>query len=156
MFSRLRKFSHKHSFFLFGPRGTDKSTLLKQRFNPDTCLWIDLLDSEVENRFLRHPSDIHAIVKALTKKTPYVVLDEIQKVPKLLDEVHRLVEETDKIFILTGSSARKLKNDLPPPDLINRNICHLEIQHPDKLVQSIFLIKMAGMIGKIQIDGRNQ
>ncbi len=110
MFSRLRKFSHKHSFFLFGPRGTDKSTLLKKRFNPDKCLWIDLLDSEVEDRFLRHPSDIHAIVKALPKETPYVLVDEIQKVPKLLDEVHRLVEETDKIFILTGSSARKLKH----------------------------------------------
>ena len=111
MFFRLRQFSLKHSFFLFGPRGTGKSTLLKERFNLDECLWIDLLDSEVLDRFLRHPGDIHAIVKALTKETPYVVLDEIQKVPKLLDEIHRLVEEkTDKIFVLTGSSARKLKH----------------------------------------------
>jgi len=50
------------------------------------------------------------MVKALPKGVPFVVVDEIQKVPQLLDEVHRLIEETDKIFILTGSSARKLKH----------------------------------------------
>ncbi len=109
MFSRFRHFPHKHSFFLFGPRGTGKSTLLRKRFNEAECLWLDLLDSEVEDRFLRNPSDLYAIVKALPNTIIYVVIDEIQKVPKLLDEVHRLIEETDKIFILTGSSARKLK-----------------------------------------------
>src|SRR6188472_4524042 len=103
MLSRLRHFSHKHSFFLFGPRGSGKSTLLKTRFKPGDCLWLDLLDSDVEDRFLRDPSELYAIVKALPKGITYVVIDEIQKVPKLLDEVHRLIEETDKIFILTGS-----------------------------------------------------
>ena len=110
MFSRLRHFSKKHSFFLFGPRGTGKSTLLKQRFNQSESLWLDLLDSSIEDRFLRNPSELYAIVKALPKETLYVIVDEIQKVPRLLDEVHRLIEETDKIFILTGSSARKLKH----------------------------------------------
>ncbi len=110
MFSRLRHFPHKHSFFLFGPRGTGKSTLLKKRFAPHQSLWLDLLDSQVEDRFSRNPSDLYAIVKALPKEILYVIIDEIQKVPKLLDEVHRLIEETDKIFILTGSSARKLKH----------------------------------------------
>jgi len=110
MFSRLRHFSHKHSFFLFGPRGVGKSTLLKKRFEPKECLWIDLLDSDLEDQFSRNPSDLFAIVKALPKETIYVVIDEIQKIPKLLDEVHRLIESTDKIFILTGSSARKLKH----------------------------------------------
>ncbi len=110
MFSRLRQFSRKHSFFLFGPRATGKSTLLKQRFEPNECLWLDLLDSEVEEKFSRNPSDLYAIVKALPEQIHYVVIDEIQKVPKLLDEVHRLIEGTDKIFILTGSSARKLKH----------------------------------------------
>jgi len=109
MFSRLRRFS-KHSFFLFGPRGTGKSTLLRERFDWDKCLWLDLLDTEVEDRFSRSPSDLYAMVKALPKGVPFVVVDEIQKVPQLLDEVHRLIEETDKIFILTGSSARKLKH----------------------------------------------
>lgn len=110
MFPRLRNFPKNHSFFLFGPRGTGKSTLLKQRFDQDECLWLDLLDSSVEDRFDRNPSDLYAIVKALQKTTIYIIIDEIQKVPKLLDEVHRLIEETDKIFILTGSSARKLKH----------------------------------------------
>lgn len=110
MFPRLRHFSHKHSFFLFGPRGTGKSTLLRKRFNQNECLWLDLLDSNLEDRFFRNPSELYAIVKALPKEITYVIIDEIQKVPKLLDEVHRLIEETDKIFILTGSSARKLKH----------------------------------------------
>ena len=110
MFYRFRQFSKKHSFFLFGPRGTGKSTLLKQRFDTNECLWLDLLDSSVEDRFSRHPNDLYAIVKALPKNITYVVVDEIQKVPKLLDEVHRLIEEKEKIFILTGSSARRLKH----------------------------------------------
>lgn len=110
MFQRLRTFSHKYSFFLFGPRGTGKSTILKERFNKDKCLWLDLLDSEIEERFSRNPKDLYAIVKGLPQEISHVVIDEIQKIPKLLDEVHRLIEEKDKIFVLTGSSARKLKH----------------------------------------------
>jgi predicted AAA+ superfamily ATPase len=110
MFSRFKHLSHKHSFFLFGPRGTGKSTLLRKRFNPEECLWLDLLNAQVEDQFLRNPSDLYAMVKALPAGVRYVVIDEIQKVPKLLDEVHRLIEETDKIFVLTGSSARKFKH----------------------------------------------
>lgn len=110
MFSRLIRLTHQHSFFLFGPRGTGKSTLLKKRFGQKNCFWLDLLDSQVEDQFLRNPSDLYAIIKALPETTTHVIIDEIQKVPKLLDEVHRLIEETDRIFILTGSSARKLKH----------------------------------------------
>jgi predicted AAA+ superfamily ATPase len=109
MFSRFRHFSHKHSFFLFGPRGTGKSTLLKERFNQKECLWLDLLDSTIEDRFSRRPSELYSIVKALSDEVTHVIIDEVQKVPELLDEVHRLIEETDKIFVLTGSSARRLK-----------------------------------------------
>lgn len=111
MFPRLRHFSNKRSFFLFGPRGTGKSTLLKHRFTQKECFWLDLLDSSIEDRFLRNPNELYAIVKALPDEIKYVIVDEIQKVPKLLDEVHRLIEETGKIFILTGSSARRLKRD---------------------------------------------
>jgi len=111
MFPRLRRFSNKRSFFLFGPRGTGKSTLLKHRFSQNECFWLDLLDSSIEDRFLRNPNELYAIVKALPDEIKYVIVDEIQKVPKLLDEVHRLIEETEKIFILTGSSARRLKRD---------------------------------------------
>ena len=109
MFSRLRYFSSKRSFFLFGPRGTGKSTLLKHRFNQKECFWLDLLDSSIEDRFFRNPNELYSIVKALPAEIKYIIVDEIQKVPKLLDEVHRLIEEMDKIFILTGSSARRLK-----------------------------------------------
>lgn len=110
MFPRLRHFSHKHHLFLFGPRGTGKSTLLKKRFDKNRCLWLNLLDSDIEDQFFRNPNILSAMVKALPEETVYVVLDEIQKIPKLLDEVHRLTEETSKIFILTSSSARKLKH----------------------------------------------
>lgn len=109
MFPRLRSFSNKRSFFLFGPRGTGKSTLLKHRFNQKECFWLDLLDSSIEDRFFRNPNELYSIVKALPAEIKYIIVDEIQKVPKLLDEVHRLIEEMDKIFILTGSSARRLK-----------------------------------------------
>lgn len=110
MFSRFRRFSHKHHFFLFGPRGTGKRTLLKERFIQKKCLSLDLLDSSIEDRFLRNPGELYTIVTSLSADVTHVVIDEIQKVPELLDEVHRLIEETDKIFILTGSSARKLKH----------------------------------------------
>ena len=85
--------------------------MLKHRFSQKECFWLDLLDSSIEDRFLRNPNELYAIVKALPDEIKYVIVDEIQKVPKLLDEVHRLIEETGKIFILTGSSARKLKRD---------------------------------------------
>lgn len=71
---------------------------------------LDLLDSDNESLFLRNPSELYAIVNALPETITHVIIDEIQKVPKLLDEVHRLIEEKKKIFILTGSSARKLKH----------------------------------------------
>lgn len=110
MFRRFRKFFHNHSFFLFGPRGCGKTTLLKERFEPSEALWLDLLDTAVEERFTQNISEFYSIVNGLKKETKYIIVDEIQKIPKLLDEVHRLIEETDKIFILTGSSARKLKH----------------------------------------------
>ena len=109
MFSRFIKFSHKHSFFLFGPRGTGKSTLLAKRFDPKRTAWFDLLDTKVEEQFFRDPGDLYSIVRALPKEVTHVIIDEIQKVPKLLDEVHRLIEEKQRHFVLTGSSARKLK-----------------------------------------------
>lgn len=109
MFSRFRKFPQNHSFFLFGPRGTGKSTLLKERFDPKKAASFDLLDSKTEELFFHNPSELYAIVKALPKEISHVIVDEIQKVPKLLDEVHRLIEEKDRLFVLTGSSARKLK-----------------------------------------------
>ncbi len=105
---RFLSLPSNHSFFLFGPRGTGKSTLILQRFKNNSFM-IDLLIPEQEDRFSRNPGELIEIVKALPKKFKHVVIDEIQKIPKLLDPVHSLIESTDKKFILTGSSARKLK-----------------------------------------------
>lgn len=109
MFKRLRKFSHSHSFFLFGARGTGKTTLLLERFDSGKTVRFDLLDSQVEAQFFDNPGQLYAIVNALPDTVTHVIIDEIQKIPKLLDEVHRLIEEKKKTFVLTGSSARKLK-----------------------------------------------
>ena len=99
----------KGSFFLFGPRGTGKSTWLHQTF-PD-ALCIDLLDQEAYRAYLARPERLAEVVEGnLDAKT--IIVDEIQKAPSLLDEVHRLIESNRQRrlqFVLTGSSARKLK-----------------------------------------------
>jgi len=94
------------SFFLFGPRGTGKSTWLHQVL-PD-AFRLDLLDASL---FLELSRDPHRLEALIGKKPAgaWVVLDEIQKVPALLDEVHRLMELRRWRFALCGSSARKLR-----------------------------------------------
>lgn len=109
MFQRLINTPESHSFFLFGPRGTGKSTLIKTLFDPQKTFYVDLLLYKTENQYARDPDSLYRQVKALPPKQTTVVIDEIQKLPKLLDIVHKLTEETKKQFILTGSSARKLK-----------------------------------------------
>ncbi|MBI5374097.1 MAG: ATP-binding protein [Candidatus Schekmanbacteria bacterium] len=97
----------KQSFFLLGPRGTGKSTLIKNIF-PNT-LYIDLLLPDIFRSYSARPERLIEIVHANTDKK-VVVIDEIQKAPQLLEVVHSLIEEKkDRQFILTGSSARKLK-----------------------------------------------
>jgi predicted AAA+ superfamily ATPase len=99
----------RESYFLIGPRGTGKSTWLRQNY-PD-ALYIDLLDQEVFRKYLVGPERLGDVLTG-SRQTKTVILDEIQKVPSLLDEVHRLMEVAigrQVQFILTGSSARKLK-----------------------------------------------
>lgn len=109
MFPRLLSVSQKRSFFLFGARNTGKSTFLKKLFEKENTFWCDLLDLEEEERFLRKPNTLYEIVKSLPASTTHVVIDEVQKIPKLLDVVHRLMGEVKQCFVMTGSSARKLK-----------------------------------------------
>lgn len=97
------------SFFLFGARNTGKSTLLRKTFTQENSLWIDLLDPAEEERYSINPSTLYSEVLALDESKKYIIIDEIQKIPKLLDVVHKLIEDKNKIFIMTGSSARKLK-----------------------------------------------
>ncbi len=95
------------SFFLFGPRGTGKTTLLKSQYQD--ALWIDLLKPDVFRQYSAHPERLFSVVEA-TPKLKTVVIDEVQKVPALLSVVHSVIEEKRGAqFILTGSSARKLK-----------------------------------------------
>jgi predicted AAA+ superfamily ATPase len=104
MYSRLLSPPSK-SFFLFGPRGTGKSTWLGQRF--PQALVIDLLNGATLVELLADPSRLEA--KIPSGFTGVVVLDEVQKAPELLNEVHRLIEKRHFRFALTGSSARSLK-----------------------------------------------
>jgi len=93
------------TFFLWGPRQTGKSTLLRQAY-PE-ALWIDLLRSEEYRRYLQSPELLRQEIAA--RPVRQVVIDEVQKVPALLDEVHWLLEHSGVQFALCGSSARKVR-----------------------------------------------
>ncbi len=97
----------KKSFFLFGPRATGKSTLINRQLS-ETATIIDLLDSRLYLRLLDSPHDLESIILA-GRTSELVVIDEIQRIPELLNEVHRLIENKKITFLLTGSSARKLR-----------------------------------------------
>ena len=98
------------SFFLFGPRGTGKSTFLRQAFAD--ALWVDLLRPEVHQRFAARPERLRELVDG-NREARVVVVDEVQRVPALLDVVHHLIERRGRRaaprFVLSGSSARKLR-----------------------------------------------
>jgi len=94
------------SFFLFGPRGTGKTTWLRERF-PD-ALFFDLLKPDVHRTLSARPERLTETVEGAREEV--VVLDEVQRVPELLNVVHDLIErKKNRRFVLTGSSARKLR-----------------------------------------------
>ena len=95
---------HK-SIFLFGPRQTGKTFLLRSRY-PDAH-FTDLLHTDVLRRLARHPESLREEVRALPTSRP-IIIDEIQRLPELLNDIHSLIEEGYR-FVLTGSSARKLR-----------------------------------------------
>ncbi len=95
------------SYFLFGPRGTGKSTWLRQRY--PNALWINLLDLEEFRFYSPFPERLIETIEGKSK-VEIVIIDEIQKIPEMLSIIHLLIEKKLGIqFILTGSSARKLK-----------------------------------------------
>ncbi|MBI2606728.1 MAG: AAA family ATPase [Deltaproteobacteria bacterium] len=98
-----------NSFFMFGARGTGKSSLLKVLFsNEPQIRWIDLLDDSAARRFLLNPRLLETETANDLDEKSWIVIDEVQKVPALLDYVHRLIETKGIRFALTGSSARAL------------------------------------------------
>lgn len=106
MYPRLFTPPVNKSFFLFGPRGTGKTTWLKKHF-PE-AIYLDFLRADLYQNLLGSEYRLSQYIPS--DYSGWVILDEVQKLPNLLDEVHRIIEEKKDIyFVLTGSSARKLK-----------------------------------------------
>jgi uncharacterized protein len=109
MVNRIVQFSSKNSFFLFGARGTGKTNLLKSRYSAPSNWYIDLLNPGLARKYLLQP-ELFAQELAARKDAPeWIIIDEVQKVPGLLDIAHQYIESDKQKFILSGSSARKLK-----------------------------------------------
>ncbi|MEQ1664137.1 MAG: AAA family ATPase [Bdellovibrionales bacterium] len=109
MIQRTSKLSNSHSFFLFGPRGSGKTTLLSQQFSELDTIFVDLLDIGFLDELLLDSNRFVALIDSKENVGKRVVIDEIQKFPKLLDVVHSQIQKRKRQFILTGSSSRRLK-----------------------------------------------
>jgi uncharacterized protein len=107
MYQRLLNISadSPNSYFLFGPRGVGKTTWVKQTFPSAT--YIDLLNQEIFLDLQAHPYHLSRYFHPDNAR--WIIIDEIQKIPPLLNEVHRFIEQENRKFILTGSSARSLR-----------------------------------------------
>ena len=106
--AEIGKRLEKKSLFLFGPRQTGKSSYIKNQLAHPRLSWT-LLDNELYRDLSMRPSLLRNTLRAKGINDGVVVLDEIQRLPDLLNEVHMLIEETEIHFLLTGSSARKLR-----------------------------------------------
>ena len=107
MYPRVLPSPGEETFFLWGARQTGKSTLLKQRFSG--AFWIDLLKSDEYRHYSTHPEYLRSEVFGQGPSPTWVIIDEIQKVPALLEEVHWLMENKGALFGLCGSNARKVR-----------------------------------------------
>ena len=105
--NRIIKFQDAESSFLFGVRGSGKTALLRKLF--PSALFIDLLSEARYQSYLSNIGLFYEEVNASSVNDSLIIVDEIQRMPQLLNEVHRFIESSDRRFILTGSSARKIK-----------------------------------------------
>jgi uncharacterized protein len=107
MYKRLleRPLKGNQSFFLFGPRGTGKTAWARERV--PGALYIDLLETSAFLDLSARPGRLEEMIPPGFDN--WIIIDEVQKIPILLSEVHRLIESKGYKFILTGSSARSLK-----------------------------------------------
>ena len=110
LFPRLLNLPQERHLFLFGARNTGKSTLVMDAYQSLGAYCFDLLDLDLEYQLQARPNALYDMVKALPTQQRYVIIDEIQKMPALLNVVHRLMKDKDRYFIMTGSSAKKLKS----------------------------------------------
>lgn len=103
--------SPERSFFLFGPLQTGKTTWLRSLDLPRAWI-VNLLLNDTYYRYLKQPSQFRLEAEEKIRGgTQWIVLDEVQRIPELLNEVHHLIEASEVRFILSGSSARKLKRN---------------------------------------------
>lgn len=105
---KLPELLKKKSLFLFGPRSTGKTSIIQHQLD-SSVININLLRSDVYMHLSNKPWDLESMIKVQRTSDNLVVIDEIQRIPELLNEAHRLIEEQQIRFLLTGSSARKLR-----------------------------------------------
>lgn len=111
MISRELKLPKKQHVLLFGPRQTGKTTLIRESLGDLRNVFsINLLIAKQFAKYSANPSILREEALSLSRSVKYIFIDEVQRVPDLLNEIHALIEEAiPQIFILTGSSARKIK-----------------------------------------------
>lgn len=105
----MMQFPEKKSFFLFGPRGTGKTTLVKKSFPKG--IYLDLLEASLFNDLLANPQRLENLIPR--NFMDWIIIDEVQRIPDLLNEIHRLIEKYKYKFVLTGSNARKIRKKGP-------------------------------------------
>jgi predicted AAA+ superfamily ATPase len=109
MIRRLCNFTKSNSFFLFGPRGAGKTTLILDQFSSEKAVYVDLLEIDLMDQLLMDPSRFKQIIDSPENYHKSVIVDEVQKFPRILDVVHSQIQSRKRQFILTGSSSRRLK-----------------------------------------------
>ena len=107
---QIREKLERKSQFLLGPRMTGKTTYIRHELQDMVTLSWNLLDGRLRMRALADPGLLKEEIEARDLHDCLVVIDEIQKVPQLLEEIHLLIEDRNLTFLLTGSSARKLRS----------------------------------------------
>jgi len=144
----------ERSFFLFGPRGVGKTTWLRRVF-PDTPFF-DLLDPSLSLELSQNPGNLEAMIGKMPEDS-WIIIDEIQKIPDLLDEVHRLMETRGWKFALCGSSARKLRRrgtNLLGGRAITRNLDAFSYKELGDAFDVDFSLQW-GFLPWVQLDQKN-
>jgi len=105
----IKTILRERSLFFFGPRQTGKTTFIRRELEIPSDRYYNLLDNRLLFRILSDPSIVREEIEAKSLSDCIICIDEVQKCPELLDEVHLLIEERNIRFLLTGSSARKIR-----------------------------------------------